>query len=168
MLVLRLMHWKMISLGIGWRSRCAGITVWLIRRPSRIGILCQYKRNCSIPSDFFRSLAPWTWDPTITSSHYLWKIEWKLHYGELIMMGRINYIIGSFFYLTLRMYMLSFKEWWAKFSLACPLFGVTLMTWSFSARYHMNMLGICKPFFSGCGGENCACTMANANFSLTD
>ena len=56
--------------------------------PTRVG--------CLMPLHFLESLAPWNWNPAITNSHYLREIDWKPYNGELIMMGRINSTIGSF------------------------------------------------------------------------
>ena len=50
MLVLWFCHRRRISLATRWRSGCVGITIQLIARPSRIGIPCQSRRSCLMPS----------------------------------------------------------------------------------------------------------------------
>ena len=163
--MLWLCHWRRISLATGRRSKCAEITVELIGRPSQIGIPCHEELFDTIVfSQVFSN-------QDLRSVYHLLplhKIEWKPHYKELIRLGRINCIIGSFFHLASRMHLLSFKEWWTKFSFAFPLLSVILMMWSFSAKYHRSMWHICKSFLSGWGRGNCICTMASANFSMTN
>ena len=42
-------------------------------------------------------------------------------------MKNVSCTIGNFFHLVSKMKLLSFRKWWTKSSLACPLFGATLM-----------------------------------------
>ena len=171
-----MVSWSPIIVSRGRGFWLGGITVhvheggnWGYGWKSRTNLLIQTVGDGEAPSSTgLIALASSPPVVAITNSHNLREIRWKPHFRELIIMERINFTIGSFFHLASRMHLLSFKECWTKFSLVGPLLGVTFMTWSFWARHHMSMWGICKPFLNGCGSGDCAYIMASAIFSMTD
>ena len=138
---------KKLSLAIGRRRGCAGITVQVNEKLSWIGILCQSWRSCSMPSVFSQVFS--TLDLK-SGYHYLPLFAGgrvKIASWELDHNGNDQLYHWNFFHLASRMHLLSFKQWWTTSSLACPLLGVTLIMWSFWARHHISMWGICKPSF---------------------
>ena len=105
-LVLQLCHQRRISLAIGRRNECAWNTVHLIGRPVQI----------IIPQELFDAIGfSWIFSTLDLRSGYH---QLPLLVGDRVKTafwgvdhdGKINYTIGNFFHLALRMRMLSFRE----------------------------------------------------------